>query len=78
MESPQTDDDELAKIYGSQIEEQMRAEAQRRIDENHDDKNERFRGHIIFPSNANQVENVQLFVFFNYGLRVRILECLIL
>ena len=37
MESPQTDDDELAKIYGSQIEEQMRAEAQRRIDENHDE-----------------------------------------
>ena len=37
MESAQTDDDELAKIYGSQIEEQMRAEAQRRIDENHDE-----------------------------------------
>ena len=32
-----TDDDELAKIYGSQIEEQMRAEAQKRIDENHDE-----------------------------------------
>tara|TARA_B100000886_G_scaffold227360_1_gene158486 strand:- start:65 stop:550 length:486 start_codon:yes stop_codon:yes gene_type:complete len=37
MESAKTDDDELAKIYGSQIEEQMRAEAQRRIDENHDE-----------------------------------------
>ena len=37
MESAQTDDDELAKIYGSQIEDQMRAEAQRRIDENHDE-----------------------------------------
>jgi len=32
-----TDDDELAKIYGSQIEEQMRAEAQKRINENHDE-----------------------------------------
>lgn len=37
MESAKTDDDDLAKIYGSQIEEQMRAEAQRRIDENHDE-----------------------------------------
>tara|TARA_S200000501_G_scaffold373904_1_gene422206 strand:+ start:2006 stop:2491 length:486 start_codon:yes stop_codon:yes gene_type:complete len=37
MESNKTDDDDLAKIYGSQIEEQMRAEAQRRIDENHDE-----------------------------------------
>ena len=37
MESAKTDDDELAKIYGSQIEEQMRAEAQRRINENHDE-----------------------------------------
>ena len=37
MESAKTDDDELAKIYGSQIEDQMRAEAQRRIDENHDE-----------------------------------------
>ena len=37
MESAKTDDDELAKIYGSQIEEQMRVEAQRRIDENHDE-----------------------------------------
>ena len=37
MESAKTDDDELAKIYGSQIEEQMRAEAQRRINENNDE-----------------------------------------
>ena len=37
MESAKTDDDELAKIYGSQIEDQMRVEAQRRIDENHDE-----------------------------------------
>ena len=37
MESAKTDDDELTKIYGSQIEEQMRAEAQRRIDENHNE-----------------------------------------
>ncbi len=37
MEPAKTDDDELVKIYGSQIEEQMRAEAQKRINENHDE-----------------------------------------
>ena len=37
MVSSKTDDDELAKLYGSQIEEQMRAEAERRINENHDE-----------------------------------------
>lgn len=37
MVSSMTDDDELAKLYGSQIEEQMRAEAERRITENHDE-----------------------------------------
>ena len=38
MEPVKTDDDELAKIYGSQIENQMRIEAQRRISENHDEE----------------------------------------
>ena len=38
MDSDKTDDDELAKTYGSQIEEQMRIEAQRRISENHDEE----------------------------------------
>ena len=38
MEPVKTDDDELAKIYGSQIEDQMRIEAQRRISENHDEE----------------------------------------
>ena len=38
MEPVKIDDDELAKIYGSQIEDQMRIEAQRRISENHDEE----------------------------------------
>lgn len=37
MESDKTDDNELAKMYGSQIEHQMKAEAERRINENHDE-----------------------------------------
>ena len=38
MEPVKTDADELAKIYVSQIEDQMRIEAQRRISENHDEE----------------------------------------
>ena len=38
MEPVKTDDEELVKIYGSQIEDQMRIEAQRRISENHDEE----------------------------------------
>lgn len=36
MESPEHGGDELVKLYGSQIEDQMRIEAQKRIDSNHD------------------------------------------
>ena len=37
MESAKTAADALAKIYGSQLGEEVRVEAQRRIDENHDE-----------------------------------------
>ncbi len=50
MDSAKTDDDELAKTYGSQIEEQMRIEAQRRISENHDEEElGRLRGLSLIP-----------------------------
>jgi Fe-S cluster biogenesis protein NfuA len=50
MESTQSDADDLAKIYGSQIEEQMRIEAQRRVNENHDEDELRRLGELSLIS----------------------------
>ena len=40
------------------------------VDLNHDDKNEYFLGTITIPSKAIDVQDIQMFLFFNYGLRV--------
>jgi hypothetical protein len=40
------------------------------VDINSDDKNEYFVGQITFPSKAVEVQDIQLFLIFNYGLRV--------